>query len=87
MLVDFYDAGNGSVFQVAANLNGLSYVPTMIGNGTTIATSNAGSTTSGSTATGNGKGNNGAGLGCAPSTALRAGLPLALLVASLALLS
>lgn len=33
MLVDFYDVGNGSVFQVAANLNDVTYNAVPIGNG------------------------------------------------------
>ncbi|GJN89687.1 hypothetical protein Rhopal_002674-T1 [Rhodotorula paludigena] len=34
-LVDYYDVGNGSVFEYAAQLNGVTYKPVEIGNGTT----------------------------------------------------
>ncbi|BGP15184.1 hypothetical protein JCM10213_008675 [Rhodosporidiobolus nylandii] len=52
-LVDYYDVGNGSVFEYAANLNGVQYNPVTIGNGTTSSTSSSssgGSSTSGDSA-------------------------------------
>ncbi|SCZ98179.1 BZ3500_MvSof-1268-A1-R1_Chr7-1g09041 [Microbotryum saponariae] len=36
-LVDYYDVGNGSVFQYAAKLNGVSYTATQIGNSSSTA--------------------------------------------------
>ncbi|KAM0747439.1 PLC-like phosphodiesterase [Meredithblackwellia eburnea MCA 4105] len=49
-LVDFYDVGNGSVFQYAAQLNGVTYVPTTIGGGSSSSSSGSGtkSTSAGS---------------------------------------
>ncbi|KAG0665651.1 hypothetical protein C6P46_006435 [Rhodotorula mucilaginosa] len=51
-LVDYYDVGDGSVFEYTAKLNGVSYVAEPIGNGTTTSSSNSpkssGSGTSGS---------------------------------------
>ncbi|KAJ8495637.1 hypothetical protein ONZ51_g1567 [Trametes cubensis] len=47
MLVDFYEYGNGSVFQVAADANGVSYDPA-----TPVATPKMGSSSSGSSSTG-----------------------------------
>ncbi|GAA5866495.1 hypothetical protein JCM3774_004702 [Rhodotorula dairenensis] len=50
-LVDYYDVGDGSVFEYAAQLNGVSYAPRTIGNATTSskgAASPSGSSTSGS---------------------------------------
>ncbi|ORY91589.1 PLC-like phosphodiesterase [Leucosporidium creatinivorum] len=41
-LVDFYDVGNGSVFEYAATLNGVTYEATTIGNGSTTSTSSSG---------------------------------------------
>lgn len=49
MLVDFYEYGGGSVFQVAASLNGVTYAPT-----TPIATPIPDSTTSGVSSSSNG---------------------------------
>jgi len=48
LLVDFYDWGQGSVFQVAANLNGVQYQAKSIAaqNGTDASSSSSGSTTS-----------------------------------------
>ncbi|KAF8632996.1 hypothetical protein AX15_001593 [Amanita polypyramis BW_CC] len=51
MLVDFYEFGNGSVFQVAANLNGVGYSPT-----TPIATPSPTSTAGAQSSSGNGAG-------------------------------
>ncbi|GAA5823519.1 hypothetical protein JCM11251_000665 [Rhodosporidiobolus azoricus] len=42
-LVDFYDVGNGSVFEYAAALNGVTYTPSTIGNGTTSSSSSSSS--------------------------------------------
>ncbi|GAA5844082.1 hypothetical protein JCM9279_003727 [Rhodotorula babjevae] len=47
-LVDYYDVGNGSVFEYAAELNGVSYVPVEIGNGTSSSSSSGGSSGSSS---------------------------------------
>ncbi|GAA6031167.1 hypothetical protein JCM8097_004037 [Rhodosporidiobolus ruineniae] len=38
-LVDYYDMGNGSVFEFAANLNGVTYTPVTVGHGTSSSTS------------------------------------------------
>lgn len=46
-LVDFYDMGNGSVFQYAANINGVKYTPVTIGSGTTSSSGAKATTTSG----------------------------------------
>ncbi|GAA5837498.1 hypothetical protein JCM3766R1_006824 [Sporobolomyces carnicolor] len=49
-LVDYYDVGNGSVFQVAAEMNGVEYKAVAMGNGTSTkksgSSSGGGSTTS-----------------------------------------
>ncbi|GAA6063501.1 hypothetical protein JCM10212_004763, partial [Sporobolomyces blumeae] len=49
-LVDYYDVGNGSVFEVAAMMNGVTYTAVAMGNGTTSSSSSSssggGSTTS-----------------------------------------
>ncbi|GAA6016099.1 hypothetical protein JCM10207_004443 [Rhodosporidiobolus poonsookiae] len=41
-LVDYYDVGNGSVFEYAAMLNGVTYKPVTIGNGSTSSDSSSG---------------------------------------------
>ncbi|BGP07212.1 hypothetical protein JCM10049v2_003043 [Rhodotorula toruloides] len=47
-LVDYYDVGNGSVFEYAAQLNKVTYKPVTIGNGTTSSSSSSGSSPSSS---------------------------------------
>ncbi|GAA5907043.1 hypothetical protein JCM6882_005154 [Rhodosporidiobolus microsporus] len=59
-LVDFYDVGNGSVFEYAASLNGVEYTPVTIGNSTSSGSS-SGTTGSGSgSGSGSSSGDNGA---------------------------
>ncbi|KAK7064034.1 PLC-like phosphodiesterase [Favolaschia claudopus] len=62
LLVDFYEFGGGSVFQVAANINGVSYSPT-----SPIATPKPTTSGSSNTTGGNGGGNTGAGFVASPS--------------------
>ncbi|KAH0590970.1 PI-PLC X domain-containing protein [Termitomyces sp. J132] len=57
LLVDFYEFGGGSVFQVAATINGVTYAPT-----TPIATPLPTTTTSGSSSVSSGTGQGGASL-------------------------
>jgi len=59
-LVDFYDIGDGSVFEVAANLNGVSYTATQMGNGTVVGNPSD-STSSGKTSGVNSNGSSGSG--------------------------
>ncbi|BGP39161.1 hypothetical protein JCM10449v2_003099 [Rhodotorula kratochvilovae] len=47
-LVDYYDVGDGSVFEYAAQLNGVTYTPVEIGNGTSSSSSGSSSGGSGS---------------------------------------
>ncbi|GAA5869989.1 hypothetical protein JCM8547_001434 [Rhodosporidiobolus lusitaniae] len=47
-LVDYYDVGNGSVFEYAANLNGVTYNAVAIGNVTSSSSSDSGSSSGGS---------------------------------------
>ncbi|TNY21240.1 PLC-like phosphodiesterase [Rhodotorula diobovata] len=42
-LVDYYDVGNGSVFEYAAKLNGVAYTPVEIGNGSSSSSASSGS--------------------------------------------
>lgn len=51
ILVDYYDVGGGSVFAVAADLNGVTYQEKAMGNGTIVAAPSANGTTN-STRTG-----------------------------------
>lgn len=44
-LVDYYDVGNGSVFEVAAQMNGVEYKAVAMGNGTSKKTSSGGGST------------------------------------------
>ncbi|KAK9897191.1 PLC-like phosphodiesterase [Cystobasidium minutum MCA 4210] len=46
LLVDFYDVKDGSVFEVAANLNGVQYTPIAMGNGTAVASPGSSSSSS-----------------------------------------
>ncbi|GAA6004902.1 hypothetical protein JCM11491_002273 [Sporobolomyces phaffii] len=51
-LVDYYDVGNGSVFEVAAQMNGVEYKAVAMGNGTSKSTTSGGGSTT-STSLGN----------------------------------
>ncbi|EST04477.1 PLC-like phosphodiesterase, TIM beta/alpha-barrel domain protein [Kalmanozyma brasiliensis GHG001] len=52
VLTDFYDVGNGSVFQAAARMNGVQYVAKAIGNATTGGSTGSGSGSGSSTGRG-----------------------------------
>lgn len=83
LLVDFYDVGNGSVFQVEANLNAVPYMAVAVGNGTSVS-SLTGSSSSQSKSSGSSSGNDASSL---TAMALRQTLvPLVLLAVATILL-
>lgn len=59
MLVDFYDIVDGSVFQAAANLNGVQYSPIAMGNGTSTSRSKSNSSSAASPSSSLGAGRSG----------------------------